>query len=493
MLARDFGKVRLAGDRAEFEVKDSGLCGLRKVARPGGFAHVDVYFEGTTSEALRKLFIGFVEDHVRQHGVEIREHIAVTCSCGKQIDDETVRLRIARGETTVVCPVCETRHALAEGAQATRERDPQVERRTWALKTEIERRRETSTRKAVQALDRGAQAMTTDTPIRVLHLSDLHFHADTSVTTRLHALADDLRYGDGWGRPGIDRLDYLVISGDLTDKGNADGFERAYDFVSLLTKEFGLSAERCIFVPGNHDVRDMPEAFETRESADGQKVKVQSDKYPLRLKPFSDGFYHKYLQRPYPMSYAEQGIAIPFPETGLQFLTFNSCWQLDHFNRKRSGVHLEAVAHALDEARKQEVAARAAGQLTGPTLRIAVWHHAAAGPEQMQNTDFLGHLQKGGVKIALHGDVHELRRELVGYWQTKPLHIVGAGSFAASRDDRPESTPRLYNLLEIGRDLKTARVHTRSQPKPDGPWKGWNEWPRPDGGDGGVPYYDISL
>ena len=44
VLARDFGRVRLWADRAEFEVKDGGLCGLRKVARPGGFAHVDVYF-----------------------------------------------------------------------------------------------------------------------------------------------------------------------------------------------------------------------------------------------------------------------------------------------------------------------------------------------------------------------------------------------------------------------------------------------------------------
>ena len=83
VLARDFGKVRLAGDRAEFEVKDSGLCGLRKVSRAGGFAHVDVYFEDSTPEVLRKLFIGFVEDHLRQYGVEIREHIAVTCACGE--------------------------------------------------------------------------------------------------------------------------------------------------------------------------------------------------------------------------------------------------------------------------------------------------------------------------------------------------------------------------------------------------------------------------
>jgi hypothetical protein len=51
--------------------------------------------------------------------------------------------------------------------------------------------------------------------------------------------------------------------------------------------------------------------------------------------------------------------------------------------------------------------------------------------------------------------------------------------------------PRLYNVLEIARDLKSARVHTRCQPKPDGPWDGWHEWPDPDGGKGRVPYYDI--
>ncbi len=57
-------------------------------------------------------------------------------------------------------------------------------------------------------------------------------------------------------------------------------------------------------------------------------------------------------------------------------------------------------------------------------------------------------------------------------------------------DDRPESTPRLYNILEIARDLASVRVHTRCQPKPDGPWDGWYEWPDPDGGKGRVAFYD---
>jgi hypothetical protein len=183
-------------------------------------------------------------------------------------------------------------------------------------------------------------------------------------------------------------------------------------------------------------------------------------------------------------------VAIPFWETGLQILTLNSCWQIDQFNRKRAGLHPEAVAHVLNAAQKQESEARKSGQLAPgkPLLRIAVWHHAVAGPEQMKDVDFLGHLQNNGVRIALHGDVHEMRRDLIGYWLPNKLHIVGSGSFGAPAEGRPESVPRLYNVLAISRDLASARVHTRCQPKPDGAWKGWNEWPR---GKSAVAYYDI--
>jgi hypothetical protein len=154
----------------------------------------------------------------------------------------------------------------------------------------------------------------------------------------------------------------------------------------------------------------------------------------------------------------------------------------------------EAVARAIQDAQNQESGARKSGQLAPdkPLLRIAVWHHAVTAPDcKMTDIEFLGSLQRNNVRIALHGDVHEMRRDLIGYWHERKLHVVGSGSFGARAEDRPESTARLYNVLEIARDLKSARVHTREQPKPDGPWDGWHEWPDPDGGKGRVPYYDI--
>ena len=67
-------------------------------------------------------------------------------------------------------------------------------------------------------------------------------------------------------------------------------------------------------------------------------------------------------------------------------------------------------------------------------------------------TSFLEKLRQADVKLGLHGHVHEERADLVGYVHPRKIHIVGAGSFGAVKEDRPESTPRLYNMMEIARN-----------------------------------------
>jgi small GTP-binding protein len=500
VLARDFGRVRLWADRAEFEVGNRGLCGIRKVPRPGGFAHMDLYFVSGTPPALQERFIDFVEEHLRQHGMEIQEHAEITCPCGNKIEDETVRRRIARGDKDVVCSVCETRHNLVEGAADSRHKNPQLTSLTWALKTEIERRRKKSAQDAVEVIEKSPEVGSDLGSIRILHLSDLHFTAETHVATQMQWLLEDLRQPE----LGIGQIDYLVISGDFTNRGSTAGLSGAYKFVSDLARELKLSAERCVLVPGNHDITDLREAYEWRESAvglaEGDWIRQgdiilarNSSTYDQRFKAFSDRFYHVFLQKPFPLEPSVQGFAIPFWETGIQFLTLNSSWQIDRFYRKRAGIHPAAIAHIVREAQEQEAEARRSGLLPSNRnlLRIAVWHHAVAGAGQMLDTTFLGHLQNLGVRVALHGDVHELRRDLIGYWHPRKMYVIGCGSFGADKTDRPESTPRSYNLLEISRDLKKVRVHTRCQRKSDGPWAGWHEWQDPAGGQGAVAYYDF--
>jgi hypothetical protein len=111
----------------------------------------------------------------------------------------------------------------------------------------------------------------------------------------------------------------------------------------------------------------------------------------------------------------------------------------------------------------------------------------------MKDLSFVGHLQKLGVKLALHGDAHEIRRDEVGDRNMDRIQVVGAGSFGARKEDKAESVPRLYNVLEIKRDFSAIRVHTRGQDQPDGLWSGYAKWRDPKHGDAFVPYYDIDL
>jgi hypothetical protein len=97
-------------------------------------------------------------------------------------------------------------------------------------------------------------------PVRILHLSDLHFGQDDDPLARLQPLLRDIRDRDGG--LGFEHLDYLVLSGDLTNHGSAEKFYCVYRFVSELIKRFELSAGRCVIVPGNHDLSWETEVYD---------------------------------------------------------------------------------------------------------------------------------------------------------------------------------------------------------------------------------------
>ncbi len=496
MVSEEFGKGRLTAGRVEFDRPGEGYCGIRQIKRNGGFAHVDLFFADETNRDRRDLFTRFVEEHLRVNGVEIREHQAIKCICGKLIEEEDVQANIWRGEVDVVCPRCRRQTPISEGVERIRQRNPQSDASMVALRKTVDQRLAADIRRVKQTVSKGATAKTTGGPIRILHLSDLHFTRDTQPEVKLQWLLQDLRRKDG-AFAAIDEVEYLVISGDATDKGKDEGFEKARQFVEELVDKLGLSYQRCILVPGNHDVQDRSDAYEDQVTADGKKVTVRSiENFPKRFEQFSKLFYHKIVQKKYPLTYAEQGIACLFPDTGIQFLTLNSAWQIDQYGRKKSGMEPSAVAHVIRDADRQRDAAVERGDLKAENklLRIGVWHHASSGPEMIRDEHYLSNLKKADMRICLHGDVHEMRSDLIGYRRPgQKVDVVGAGSFGSIAEGRPESTPRLYNILEVARNLKTIRVHTRSQPQPEGAWQGWHEWSDPKNEDGRLSFFDIDL
>ncbi len=334
---------------------------------------------------------------------------------------------------------------------------------------------------------------TQDLPLRILHLSDLHIGAEDDPISLHQPLVADLR--DKRDGLGVERLDYLVISGDITNRASPQEFEKAYEFVSGLIEEFELTAQRCIIVPGNHDLDWKTEVYRWVNKRDANVSKLASEsfleagpgylvrddtKYAERFKNFSEHFYHRLTQKPYPLAPEEQCIPFLFGEDGLQFLAMNSAWEIDEHFRERSSISEKALARGLATADQELARARTDGKLAkgAKVLRLAVWHHPITGNEKILADAFMGQLRKAEVRLCLHGHVHEERADLLHYLEPKrALHVIGGGSFGAPMHERPESVPRLYNLLEVRRDLGQVQVHTRSRRKQGGSWEGWAVWP----------------
>jgi small GTP-binding protein len=512
-LSRRFGPMRLGKDRAEFGRAGEDSSGVRRVKEGSqgarGYARLDVYFDTATPQGTRELFVNLIEEHLREHGVTLMERLSITCVCGRVFPEDVVRERLTEGLPDIGCQKCDRRTQLTLGAQQARERDPALAQRLQALRTDIqEQRSQNITETKVSMTEAKAVSPSQETPLRILHLSDLHVSAGDDPISLLQPLSAALR--DTYEGLGLERLDYLVVSGDITNRASPAEFEKARELVSGIIEQFSLTAERCILVPGNHDLDWNTDVYrwEKKRQVDAKRLKQgtfveQGDgyllreeaKYPERFKNFSQHFYHPLTQRPYPLEPEQQCLPTLFTESRLQFLAMNSGWEIDEYFPERSSISEQALSRGLAAADQELAQARGRGDLPkdARVLRLAVWHHPITGNEKIQADAFLGRLLQANVRVCLHGHVHEDRADLVNYLHAQQrLHVVGAGSFGAPTHQRPESVPRLFNVLEVERDLKRIRVHTRALRKQGGAWEGWAVWPGEKPGDRRT-YYEFDV
>jgi predicted MPP superfamily phosphohydrolase len=100
-----------------------------------------------------------------------------------------------------------------------------------------------------------------------LHLSDLHYQPDDAYNRDevLKALWQDLRNRRDID-PGLEQLDFIVFTGDITYHGIPNEYELAVkNFIQPLFDHTGLDWAQLFVVPGNHDVcRDDMTPFSKR-------------------------------------------------------------------------------------------------------------------------------------------------------------------------------------------------------------------------------------
>lgn len=101
------------------------------------------------------------------------------------------------------------------------------------------------------------------TRLRLLHLSDLHYHAGAETDTRIvvDALLKDVQslVADADGG-----CDALLFSGDLVFSGcSSADFEECYDtLLKQIASAAGVPFDRIFVAPGNHDIcREKVRAF----------------------------------------------------------------------------------------------------------------------------------------------------------------------------------------------------------------------------------------
>jgi hypothetical protein len=323
-------------------------------------------------------------------------------------------------------------------------------------------------------------------PRRLLHLSDLHFGARDQAIVSYTQLAADLH------SQGVDRLDALIVSGDLVNRADPAEYDAARRFLDLVMAGFALAPEQVVLVPGNHDVswpvsedayRPCRKSRYTGTLAPGSYIDHQGgiievrdqDGYHQRFRPFAD-LYRATKGIEYPLAYEYQATVHQLAGTEICIIGLNSAWEVDHHFRDRASIHPEALANALLEVGKP-----VAGQ-----LRIAVFHHPLHGGEdsRIRDAGFLQQLAVHGFRLVLHGHVHRADSEVYRYDRTEDgrrIEIVAAGTFGAPTRDWVPGYPLEYNLLIVTPDKVT--VEARCRREVNGAWEADARWRQGPGKD----------
>lgn len=347
--------------------------------------------------------------------------------------------------------------------------------------------------------------------IHILHLSDIHLGTLSKALQYRVQLETDLDR-----ELQMDRLEYLVISGDIATRSTEAEYHVALDFAKKLIGYLGLDSSRVIVVPGNHDLNwDISaQAYDyipkhrlpvelTREhisAGDAGALQCDGDRYKQRFANFSKCFYREIYGKDYPLDYEEQSILYPSPNPTehVLFLGLNSCWELDHNYQGRASINTAAVNNAIDQLitakrygypKEKEGELEPQGNKYEGWLKIVVCHHPITGREMMDDA-VMQLLAIHDFKMLLHGHVHEAIEDFYKYDPERGIHIIGAGTFGAPVKEQVPSIPLQYNLLTYDPEASTVTVETRKKEKPDGDWKADARW---GNSNNPVPRYTIRL
>lgn len=328
----------------------------------------------------------------------------------------------------------------------------------------------------------------------ILHISDLHRTPNAKISNAelLSALLSD-RDSYSRGDEPIRAPDAIVVSGDVVQGVSLkasrshptlqDQYDEAGTFLSDLATEFvGGDRSKVIVVPGNHDidwqvaksamqlveVGDLPEdvlkALQEPESLFRFSWKtrevfriVDQAKYDTRFDAFWKFFDAFYGGTSNLLRVAARSDANLFSlhEGRIGVAAFNSCHGNDCF-AFHGAIPAKVIAQTNLDMRT-----------LGPfELSVAVWHHNLEGPPyrtDYMDIEIVRSMIGRGFRVGMYGHQHraQVSAQSLRLAASETMAILGTGALCAGGPDLPNGSHRQYSIVEIGNDLRSARVHVR--------------------------------
>lgn len=98
------------------------------------------------------------------------------------------------------------------------------------------------------------------TPLKLAVVSDMHVGSGARARD-LSTQVSDVHVDDNYRQRFLDfvkrekiRADFLVLPGDVSHRAQPEEIQLASEVVAEIAEALGVPMERCVFVPGNHDV-----------------------------------------------------------------------------------------------------------------------------------------------------------------------------------------------------------------------------------------------
>jgi Calcineurin-like phosphoesterase len=294
---------------------------------------------------------------------------------------------------------------------------------------------------------------THDDDLVILHVSDLHVgenyrHRVPKVQKNPNAdTAGELLRDDLASMGLLGRIDALILSGDFVEYADPSEFNRAREVVEEILEKIGLTPDRMLLIPGNHDIKWNPGEL----ASDPHGKKASREGY--------DTFFELLMKKRPNGELDVLEVSSRSGKTRLRVLGLDS-------NRVEgpaaAGIGfvarsaLRAAQLYLDphpSAKPDSSASRPVDGTERTLTWMAVHHHiypasslslAEAETRKVSvmgnSVELLDFASRWGIEMVLHGHEHQPSVTDGGRWPVDgrdgfaPVTSVGAGSFGTARD-----------------------------------------------------------